>query len=72
MVKIKKLKNWKIVYTSEKRYHSPDYPYRIGLEDRGEEIVLLHQYIHHGEWVTSHSIGLMRKDISTMLKTIEK
>ena len=65
-------KDWKIVYRSRTRYHTPKYPYRIALEDRGEKLVICHQGIIDEKWITTHSIGLKRRDLTTMLKATKK
>ena len=67
-----KSKDWRIVYKSRIRYHSPDYPYRIFLEERGEDLMISQEMKVNGRWQYTHSMGLKRRDLATMLKAIKK
>ena len=62
----------KTIYTSRVRYHTKNYPYRIALENRREELVIQHQYLSKDGWRPSHSIGLRRKDLARMLQATKK
>lgn len=62
--------NIKFVYMSRTRYPAPEYPYKIAVEDRGIELVIHHLGIIGGEWRTTHSIGITRKDLSRVVNKI--
>ncbi len=59
-------------YVSRRRYHGKSYPYRIALEDKGDELVIQHQGIIDNKWRVTHSIGIRRADLIKMLEAIDK
>ena len=64
----------RFIYVTEVRYHLPDYAYRLAVEKEKDELVICHQIRDEKDrekWVTTHSIGIKKDDLSKILETIK-
>lgn len=63
----------RFIYVTEVRYHRPDYPYRLAVEDKGNELHIFHQSKFNGdkEWKVTHSIGIKKQDLIKILEALE-
>ena len=74
MDKNSKLIGGRFIYVTEVRYHRRDYPYRLAVEEREEELVICHQKGDEEDkekWTITHSIGIKKDDLSKILESIE-
>jgi len=64
----------RFIYVTETRYHRRDYPYRLAVEEREEELIICHQKRNEEDkekWTSTHSIGIKKEDLSKILETIK-
>jgi len=73
MSKNSKLIEGRFIYVTEVRYHTLEYPYRLAVEDKGDELYIFHQSKFNGdeEWTVTHSIGIKKQDLIKILESIK-